>query len=134
MSNNPIEFHLRGRVVLIVGGDAAVAPALRALLGAGAFVRVVAEAADEDVQDPFRSGCGIWERRAFAPRDLHQAALAIIATGDSVRDLAAARAARVPVALAARPELSDFALAAPGAVGPASSGLERHPPREARSA
>lgn len=116
MNVNPIHFHLRGRVVLVVGGDDTLAPALRVLLGAGAFVRIVSKSAGDAVQDAFRSGCGIWERREFAPRDLHQAALAVVATGDDARDLAAARAARaarVPVALPGLPELSDFTLALP---------------------
>ena len=116
MRRNPIDFHLRGRLILVVGGGAGLAPALELLLGAGAFVRVVAKQVDDALQDTFRGGCGIWERRDFAPRDLHHAALAVIATGNVERDLQlarAARASRVPVALPDRPDFSDFALGPP---------------------
>jgi len=113
MHQIPINFHLRGRASVIVGGRADLAPALRHMLRAGSLVRVVAERIDVALQDSLSGGCGTWERRAFAPRDLYEAVLVLVATGNAARDeevARAARASRVPVALPDRPDLSDFTL------------------------
>ena len=113
MHTLPISLHLRERTVLVVGGATALASQLHLLFGAGARVRLVAEQIDDDVEDALLSGCGAWERRGFAPSDLHDAVLVLAATGSDERDgavLRAARVARVPVAVAGRPELSDFEL------------------------
>jgi siroheme synthase-like protein len=113
MHTLPISLHLRARTVLVVGGAAAVASHPRVLFATGARVRVVAERLDDDLEDALLSGCGAWERRGFAPRDLHDAVLVLAATGNAEGDgavIRAARVARVPVAVAGRPDLSDFDL------------------------
>lgn len=109
----PVTFHLRSRTVLLVGGAGSLATDLRLILKTGAHVRVVAERLDADLEDAFRAGSGIWERRKFAPRDLHDAVLVLVATGNAECDrdvVRAARVARVPAAVPSRPELSDFEL------------------------
>ena len=73
-------------------------------------VHVVAEQLDDELQDALQSGCGVWDNRPFAPRDLHDVVLVLAATGSAERDGEVARAARVPVAIAGRPEISDFEL------------------------
>lgn len=109
----PISFQLEGKPVLVVGGSAFIAPKLRLLARAKAEVLVVADPITEEVIEAARETGARIESRAPVPRDFHNAVLAFVATGDAERDLAAvraARAARIPVNVVDRADLSDFAM------------------------
>jgi siroheme synthase-like protein len=113
MRTLPIRFSLRDRLVVFVGGEPALADELRRVFSCGGEARLVAETLDDLLLDALRHGRGVWERRKLAPRDLHDASLALIATGSGHEDeLSAriARAARVPLAVIGRPDLSDFVI------------------------
>ena len=113
MHTLPLTFRLRGRTVLMIGGGAALAPSLGLMARAGAQIRLVAAHLDPELADALDRTAGVWQRRSLAPRDFHDAALALVATGSDSDDREAVRAAqiaRVPVAVAGRPELSDFEL------------------------
>jgi siroheme synthase-like protein len=76
----PIFLTLSGRRVLLVGGGPVAASKLRALLGAGARVRVVSPEVRPEIEQP---GVSI-ERRAFAPSDLDDAWLVVAAAPPEV--------------------------------------------------
>jgi siroheme synthase (precorrin-2 oxidase/ferrochelatase) len=70
----PISFQLEGKTVLVVGGQAHLAPKLRLLARAKAAVQVVGtNIADELLEAARETGARV-ETRAPAPRDYHGAA------------------------------------------------------------
>lgn len=76
----PVFIKLQGRRVLVVGAGKVGEPKIRALLETRASIRVVALKASEAVRDWARSGLIVLEERAFAPADLNDTFLAVIAT------------------------------------------------------
>jgi len=109
----PISFQLEGKTVLVVGGQAHLAPKLRLLARAKVAVQVVGTGIADELLDAARETGARIEARAPVPRDYHGAALAFVATGDAALDLEAARAARaarIPVNVVDRADLSDFAM------------------------
>lgn len=89
----PIFIKLQGRPVLVVGAGKVGEPKIRALLETGASIRVVSLEASDAVRDWARSGLVVLEERAFAPADLEDTFLAVIATSRrEVNELAYAEA------------------------------------------
>ncbi len=115
MKHLPTFFALNGRAVLVAGGTPAAAQRVRTVLASGADVTVMAPDLGAAFDDLPRHGA--FERRACWPdgADIAGAALVFVATGDAARNAevaAQARAARVPVNVTDRPDLSDFIMPA----------------------
>ena len=115
MKHLPTFFALNGRAVLVAGGTPAAAQRVRTLLASGGDVTVMAPDLGAAFDDLPRHGA--FERRACWPdgADIAGAALVFVATGDAARNAevaAQARAARVPVNVTDRPDLSDFIMPA----------------------
>lgn len=107
----PMFLKLDGRRVVVVGAGRMGEAKIRSLLRAGARVRVVAPRATARVEAWAKAGRIDWAARAFAPRDLRGALLAIVATGsEKVNDQVARRARRlrIPVNVVDDPERCDF--------------------------
>ena len=111
MHNFPAFMKLRGRrVVLVGGGDAAVAK-VRLLMAAGADLAVVSPDPASEIRQWFEAGQLDIRTRRFRDWDLRNAVLAIGASEDDELDRRVAAAARkrgIPVNVVDRPELSDF--------------------------
>jgi uroporphyrin-III C-methyltransferase/precorrin-2 dehydrogenase/sirohydrochlorin ferrochelatase len=91
----PVFLKLSGRRVLLVGGGAAAASKLRALIDAGAAVTVVAPAIDEAIVAQARLGDIELRSRSFEPADLDGVCFVIAAAPRAVnRAVAAAAHAR----------------------------------------
>jgi len=115
MKHLPTFFALNGRAVLVAGGTPAAAQRVRTLLASGGDVTVMAPDLGAAFDDLPRHGA--FERQARWPdgADIAGAALVFVATGDAARNAevaAQARAARVPVNVTDRPDLSDFIMPA----------------------
>ncbi len=112
MNHFPVFLELRDRPVLVVGGTAMAARRCKAVVTAGARVRVVAPAlspAFDDCQDYS------FEARAFLPTDLDGAQLVFVATDDEdtgIRVSADARERGIPVNVADRRHLCSFIMPA----------------------
>ena len=107
----PVFFDLAGRRVLLVGGGEPALQKLRLLRKTGAQLLLLAPAIEPEIRAAVEEGGVEW--RAEDPTASHFAdtTLAVIATGDEAQDRAAAllaNAARVPVNVVDRADLSDF--------------------------
>ncbi|MCW5729812.1 MAG: siroheme synthase CysG [Alphaproteobacteria bacterium] len=111
----PLHMDLRLADVLVVGGDGAALNRIELLLAAGARVSVIARTPVPAILDLAGEGQLRLVMREFAPEDVREAAL-VIATDDGGSEVqavsVAARAARVPVNVVDRPELSNFIMPA----------------------
>jgi uroporphyrin-III C-methyltransferase/precorrin-2 dehydrogenase/sirohydrochlorin ferrochelatase len=111
----PLFVDLAGRTGVVVGGTPAAAAKARLLSEAGARTHLVCLEAATEVLALARTGGVSWERRAFTPGDLQDAAVVIAATGNGALDAAvseAARARNIPVNVVDNPDLSTFAMPA----------------------
>jgi len=111
MSSLPAYFDLSTRVALVIGGTKAAVDRARLLHEAGAGIRLVTPSRSPDIDALLRERRIDWRRRPLSPLDLYDVALAFVATGNRHTDeqaARAARAARVPVSVFDRPDLSDF--------------------------
>ena len=107
----PVFFDLAGRRVLLVGGGEAALQKLRLLRRAGAQVLLLAPAIEPEIAAAIEEGAAEWRAEALTADHFADAALAVIATGEEAQDRAGAalaKAARVPVNVVDRAELSDF--------------------------
>ena len=117
MPDFPIMLRIEGRVCVVVGGGAVALRRARALHECGARVRVVAPHIDADIETHAHET----HRRPFAPRDLEDAALVIVATDDAfVNEAVAAEARRraILVNRADAPDEGDFTVPAHTRAGP----------------
>ncbi len=105
----PLFFDLRNRPVVVIGGGKVALRKARALVEAGARVKIVAPLRERDFDDlPVE-----YVPRAFEPADLDGAFLAYAATGNrAVNAQVAAEAKRrgIPVNVADSPAECDFIL------------------------
>jgi uroporphyrin-III C-methyltransferase/precorrin-2 dehydrogenase/sirohydrochlorin ferrochelatase len=110
----PLFFDLRGRPILMVGGDAVAARRIDLLLRAGAAVRVVAEAVTREVEALAHAGRIKLDRRPFTASDVAGcvAVFGVGADAGATDVAAAARAANIPVNIVDRPDLSTFIMPA----------------------
>lgn len=111
MSSLPAYFDLSTRVALVIGGTKAAVDRARLLQETGASIRLVAATLTPEIEELVRERRIDWRRRPLSPLDLYDVALAFVATGsrhDDEQAARAARAARVPVSVFDRPDLSDF--------------------------
>jgi uroporphyrin-III C-methyltransferase / precorrin-2 dehydrogenase / sirohydrochlorin ferrochelatase len=90
----PLFADLADRPVLVVGGGVVAARKIRALLGAGAWVQVIATELGHEVAEFLDAGRLRWIGRQFLPNDLNQVWLVIAATDDTNVNAAVATAAR----------------------------------------
>jgi precorrin-2 dehydrogenase / sirohydrochlorin ferrochelatase len=102
---------LDGRQVLVVGAGRVGEPKIRGLLPTGAKIRAVAREASETVREWACTGKIILEERGFAPSDLDNVFLVVVAT--SSRDLnefiyAEAQSRRVLCNVVDVPQQCDF--------------------------
>jgi precorrin-2 dehydrogenase/sirohydrochlorin ferrochelatase len=86
----PVNLDVRGRDCLVVGGGEVARRKVRALVEAGASVRVVAPSVDPRLKADPRVHV---EEREFRDVDLHNAVLVIVATDDAVLNRSIARGA-----------------------------------------
>lgn len=110
----PLFFDLRGRPILMVGGDAVATRRIDLLLRAGAAVRVVAEAVTPEIEALANAGRIQLELRSFATSDV-AGCVAVFGAGaetTAAQVAAAGRAANVPVNIVDRPDLSTFIMPA----------------------
>lgn len=111
MNNFPIFLRVRGKPVLLVGGGEAAVAKARLLIAAGADLTVVASEAAGDLNALEANQGFRIERRSFRDHDVQGMSIVIGATGIAGVDAQVARAAvkyRVPVNIVDRPELSTF--------------------------
>jgi uroporphyrin-III C-methyltransferase/precorrin-2 dehydrogenase/sirohydrochlorin ferrochelatase len=107
----PLFLDVRGRPVLVVGGEAMAAPRVRLLLRAGAAVHVIAPSVADEIEALALDGRITLERRAFTRGDVAGHVAVFGASGDAIVGAAvsaAAKAANIPVNVVDRPELSTF--------------------------
>ncbi|MDT0276405.1 uroporphyrinogen-III C-methyltransferase [Blastococcus goldschmidtiae] len=83
---HPVDLHLDGRRVVVVGGGATAYRAAVGLLDAGAEVTVVSPAVVPALESLAGSGALTWLLRPYAPGDLEAAWYAVTATGDPAVD------------------------------------------------
>ncbi len=115
MSYFPTFFDLKGKAVIVVGATPVGLERARLAIGAGATVRVFANELSPEARLLVASPGVAWLPGDPARDDFERAALVFVASGDRVRDRAAAEAARaagVPVNVADQPELCDFIMPA----------------------
>jgi len=107
----PLFFELHGRRVLVAGAGSGAAWKVELLTAAGAAVTLCVEAPDAALEAEAAAPAVTLHRRGWQPADLEGVTLAIggfEVAGEAERFAAAARAAGVPVNLAAKSGLSDF--------------------------
>jgi uroporphyrin-III C-methyltransferase/precorrin-2 dehydrogenase/sirohydrochlorin ferrochelatase len=107
----PVFFDLADRRVLLAGGGETALQKLRLLRKAGAKLLLVAPAINHDLVLAIEEGAAEWRADELTASHFADVALAVIATGDDVQDRAGAalaKAARVPVNVVDRADLSDF--------------------------
>lgn len=83
MADYPINLNVSGRRCLVVGGGPVAARKVKALLDAGADVRVVAPAIRPEIEDWERAGRLRVRRGPYVPGDIEGATLAVAATGSA---------------------------------------------------
>ncbi len=88
----PMMVNLQGRKCLVVGAGKVAAAKIAGLLRHGAQVEVVSPRALSRVKDQANDGVIVWRRRAFSPKDVKGAFLAVAATNSSVLNEAVFRA------------------------------------------
>lgn len=88
----PMLVSLAGRKCLVAGGGNVAAGKIDGLLHHGAEVIVVSPRAVKAIQGHARAGTLLWRRRAFSPKDLDGAFLAIAATSSPSANAAVFRA------------------------------------------
>jgi uroporphyrin-III C-methyltransferase/precorrin-2 dehydrogenase/sirohydrochlorin ferrochelatase len=123
MEGLPVTLVVKGRRCVVVGGGAVAARRVDLLLRADADVRVVAPALVGALEALAAVGRIRHVRRAFAPRDLARAALAVAATGDRAVNAAVAAAAMkrgIPVNVVDDPALCTVTMPAVVERGPVS--------------
>lgn len=107
----PTFLRLKGRPVLVVGGGCAAARKVDLLRKTGATITVAAPHLCGDLARLADAGAIAWLASSFRADDFADVALVIGASGDDTIDrgvAAAAQAARVPVNVVDRPDLSTF--------------------------
>jgi uroporphyrin-III C-methyltransferase/precorrin-2 dehydrogenase/sirohydrochlorin ferrochelatase len=107
----PVFFDLAGRRVLLVGGGEMALQKLRLLRKAGARPLVIAPEIAAEMTSAVGEGIAEWRAEALTAVHFDDVSLAVVATGNEARDRAAAalaKAARVPVNVVDRADLSDF--------------------------
>lgn len=107
----PAFLDLRRRPCLVVGGGTLASHKARALLRAGARVRVVAPRLDRSLSALQRAGRVTARRRAFRDRDLEGCVLVIAATDDAAVNRAVYRGSRrrrIPCNVVDQPALCSF--------------------------
>ncbi len=114
MKSLPIFLDLQGRTALLVGGGAAALPKARLLRAAGAELRLVAAAPDDDFRSWAAGQPVTLAERPFQEGDLDGARIVIAAASDDENRavVEAATARQVPVNVVDRPELSSFLMPA----------------------
>jgi uroporphyrin-III C-methyltransferase/precorrin-2 dehydrogenase/sirohydrochlorin ferrochelatase len=109
----PVFVRLAGRRVLVVGGGKVALRKARLLASAGAVLRVIAPAIDDELAELSREGGGECRYAPFEPDALDGVALVVAATGERAVDRAVHEAAilrNVQVNVADDPELCTFIL------------------------
>jgi precorrin-2 dehydrogenase/sirohydrochlorin ferrochelatase len=107
----PLFLDVHDRKAVVVGGGEVAERKARALLECGARVTVVAPEVTPALARLAAEGCVAHEQRAYREGDLEGAAVAFVAVDDaetSARAASDARAVRVPVNVADRPEMCDL--------------------------
>lgn len=114
MNGFPAFLRLAGQPALVVGGGEAAVAKTRLLLAAGADVTVAAGAPSVELRDWASAGRVTIDRRRPTARSVDGQVVVIVAEpdADGIVVAAAARAARVPVNVVDRPELSTFIMPA----------------------
>ena len=123
MEGLPVTLVVKGRRCLVAGGGTVAARKVDLLLRAGAAVVVVAPHLCAELIALAAAGRVRHEARAFVPRDLAGAALAVAATGERAVNAAVAAAAGkrgIPVNVVDDPALCTFTVPAIVARGPVS--------------
>ena len=107
----PIFWDISAGPTLVVGGGEDAVRKVRLLLKAGAAVRVVANSANQELEDLSAAGSIRLDRRPVAEGDISAAALIVSATGNDETDgfvAATARSHGKQVNVVDRPDLSTF--------------------------
>ncbi len=110
---HPVDLHLDGRRVVVVGGGSTAYRATVGLLEAGAEVTVVSPAVVPALESLAGSGALRWWPRPYAPGDLGAAWYAVTATGDPAVDGSVAAEAERARIFCTRPGAPDASSASP---------------------
>lgn len=111
----PVFLRLEGQPCLVVGGGAVAERKVRALLAAGASVRVVSPTLNEALAGLAREGRILYVRRGYRPGDLAGVLLVVAATaspGLNARIARECRARRILVNVVNAPEAGNFVVPA----------------------
>lgn len=111
----PVTFELRGKQVVVIGGGHTAQRKVEGLLDAGAVVKIVAPRVTERIRALAADGIVRHEPRPYALGDMDGTTLVFVAVSDPELSAEAAEHARalgIPVNVADRPELCDFAVPA----------------------
>lgn len=123
----PIALRANERRAVIVGGGSVARRKARSLLAAGFHILVVAPRIHEDLRARASASDVALLERPYEPADVHDAALAIAATGDDAIDarvVADARALGILVCDASAPERGDFTMLATLRLGDLTIAIE----------
>lgn len=107
----PVFLRLEGQPCLVVGGGAVAERKVRALLAAGASVRVVSPTLNEALAGLAREGRILYVRRGYRPGDLAGVLLVVAATASpalNTRIARECRARRILVNVVNAPEAGNF--------------------------
>ncbi len=111
----PVTFELRGKEVVVIGGGRTAERKVEGLVDAGASVTVVAPQVTGRIRALAADGAVRYELRPYALGDIDAATLVFVAVSDTELSAEVAGHARtlgIPVNVADRPELCDFAVPA----------------------
>lgn len=126
MSGVPILVEGAGLRVLVVGAGSVAARKLAAFVAAGATVRVIAPQAVEEIRALADAGHLEWLPRTYAPADMEDATVVLVATDDrTVNAMVAADARSMDrmVNVADAPDDGTFTMMASHGVGPLVIGV-----------
>jgi uroporphyrin-III C-methyltransferase/precorrin-2 dehydrogenase/sirohydrochlorin ferrochelatase len=115
LASLPISYALAGRRVALVGDGERALQKARLLLRSAARIAVFAPGCDPALRALAAAPDMAWHARMPEPADLDGCALVVVATHDPSREAqaaACARAARIPVNVVDRADLSDFTIPA----------------------
>ncbi len=112
MNFYPVQLHLRGRQVVVIGGGKVAERKISGLLGTGSEIAVISPDITEKIKEWMRMGRVKWLNKAFAPTDIAQAFLIIAATNNPDTNAAVKRASSPHqlLLMVDNPEDSDFIL------------------------
>jgi precorrin-2 dehydrogenase/sirohydrochlorin ferrochelatase len=106
-----VAINIKGRRALVVGGGKVAERKVKALLGAGARVRVVSPDLTPGLKKSAKTGKIVWVARKIRRPDIHGAAIVIAATSDSKVNASVSRWAmskKILVNVVDKPRISSF--------------------------